>query len=132
MNVINTPQYIAFTDTNLIVPSSLNQKLYMLQTTQVNTSKLWNENRIYLSNKYSSDVISAQLINALKMIQYFLEGKDIKLLGSHLGVVQFNSQGVIQYPSMLIKQYQSASNTFVNNQIVFQDPVLGKFISNFA
>jgi hypothetical protein len=131
MNVINTPQYIAFTDTTIMVPSSLNQKLYMLQTTQVNTSKLWNENRIYLSNKYSSDVISGQLINALKMIQYFLKGKDIKLLGSHSGVVQFNSQGVIQYPSMLIKQYQSASNTFVNNQIVFQDPVLGKFSANF-
>ena len=131
MDVIETPQYIAFTNTNIDVPASLNQKIYMLQTTQVNTSELWNENRIYLSNKYSSDVISSELINALKMIQYFLKGKDIKLLGSHLGVLQFNSQGVIQYPSMLIKQYQSVSNTFVNNQIVFQDPVLGKFISNF-
>jgi hypothetical protein len=131
MDVIDTPQYIAFTNTNIIVPASLNEKLYMLQTTQVNTSQLWNENRIYLSNKYSSDVISSELINALKMIQYFLKGKDIKLLGSHLGVLQFNSQGVIQYPSMLIKQYQSVSNTFVNDQIVFQDPVLGKFISNF-
>ncbi len=131
MNVIDTPQYLAFTNPNLIVPSSLNQKLYMLQTTQVNTSKLWNENRLYLSNKYSSDVISYELINAIKMIQYFLEGKDIKLLGSHLGVLQFNAKGVIQYPSMLIKQYQSVSNTFVNNQIVFQDPVLGKFSANF-
>ena len=66
------------------------------------------------------------------MIQYILAGKDIKLLGSHSGALQFDKNNVIMYPSFLIKQFQFTPNTFINYEITFQDPVLGVFTSFFV
>ena len=66
------------------------------------------------------------------MIQYFLAGKDIKLLGSHSGPLQFGADNVIKFPSYLIKQFQFTANKFINYELTFQDPLLGNFTSFFV
>jgi hypothetical protein len=135
MNLIVCPQYIASGQVDPIIPSQgtvLNENLYSLDITYPSTSYLWNENSLYLTEKYSSNTDSLQLLNALKIMQYILAGKDIKLLGSHLGTLEFNSNNnTIKYPSVLTQQYQSTPNKFVNFEINFKDPLLGTFTADF-
>jgi hypothetical protein len=137
MNQIVAPQYIGSFILNLNVPINgtvLNKNLYALSPVYPNTSYLWNENTQYLINKYFNglNINSYGTINALKMIKYILEGKDIKLLGSHIGILQFSSvDNNIMFPSFLLERYQSLSNAFVNYEITFQDPLLGNFSAFF-
>ena len=136
MNQIYVNQYI----TNIITPSvtgqaqtTFNNRLFTLSTTFPNTSTLWNEVREYLTIKYGTPTTSFGTVNSLKMIEYILAGKDVKLLGSHSGVLQFNqTTRLLQYPSVLLKQYQQPSNTFINYNINFVDPLLGSFTASFV
>lgn len=136
MNAVVAPQYITSNQVDPSVPSEgtvLNNNLYSLENTYPNTSYLWNENRIYLTDIYLSSTESRQLLNALKMMQYILAGKDIKLLGSHSGTLQFSTiDSNILYPSVLFLQYQATPNKFVNYEINFQDPLLGIFNATFV
>jgi hypothetical protein len=134
MNQIVAPQYEPTGNINLLIPFNgtvLNKNFYSVIEAYPNTSYLWNENNQYLTNKYSSDAISYQLLNALKTIQYILKGKDFKLLGSHSGCFDFGTNNKIKFASRLFKQYQSESNSFVNNQIIFNDALLGTFSALF-
>jgi hypothetical protein len=136
MNQIVCPQYIGTSQIDPTIPvegTVLNENLYTLDITYPSSSYLWNENRLFLTNKYSSNTDSRQLLNALKMMQYILAGKDIKLLGSNLGTLQFSAiDNNIIFPSVLIQQYQSLSNKFVNYEIDFTDPLLGVFTGTFV
>ncbi len=148
MNPVPAKQYLtnistAPTITNVNAQNALDMKLFDLTETFPNTSNLWNEVRLYLTNKYGVDTTSFETINALKMIQYILAGKDTKLLGSHSGVLQFNPAAppsnpppppprLLKYPSALLTQYQKTQNTFVNYSITFQDPLLGNFTASFV
>lgn len=135
MNQVLCPQYIASGQVDPTVPTEgtiLNNNLYLLDLTYPSTSYLWNKNRLFLTDKYSSNTDSVQLLNALKMMKYILAGKDIKLLGSHSGTLQFDpATNNIMFPSVLIQQYQSTPNTFVNYEINFTDPLLGIFTASF-
>jgi len=130
-------QYISTNFKSVTVPpvASLDKKLFTLSVTSPNTSYLWNQNREYLSNKNSSTVTSYETLNALKMTDYFLKGKDISLLGSHSGVLQFSklpaSYNNIIYPSILQRQYSDSTSSFNNFIIYFQDPLLGNFVATF-
>ena len=61
------------------------------------------------------------------MIQYLQDGKPTNLLGSHNGTLQFNDKGDRMFPSYLNITYKKETDTFVNNSILFDDPLLGKF-----
>ena len=62
------------------------------------------------------------------MINYLLQGKSVELLGSYSGVLQFDPiTKDILYPSYLKRLYEKKVNNFVNNSIIFDDPLLGKF-----
>jgi len=112
--------------------SKLNYKYYNMISTYPNTSFLWNENRKYLTKKYGRDTNSYNLLSAMTMINYILLGKDVNLLGSHAGVLQFNTiTRNTQFASLLYKQYQSATNEFINSSIIFNDPLLGIFNATF-
>lgn len=113
--------------------NELNNKLYYIQNTYPNTGLLWRENADYLTVKAGGDLTSSTgLANALTMIDYFQKGKNIGLLGSYSAVLQFNQYKDIEYPSFLFRLYQSATNTFVQNSISFDDPLLGSFQANFV
>ena len=112
--------------------TKLNLIYFNMYPTYPNTSFLWNENRQYLTEKYEISVNSFTLLNAMTMIDYILLGKDIKLLGSHSGVLQFSeTTRTLLYTSLLFKQYQYDSQSFVNYNISFEDPLLGIFIADF-
>ena len=138
LNPVNALQYSTASQTmQVIVPSgaraALNEKLFILQPTFPNTSLLWNNNKNYLENKHGAGASSYGLINALTMIQYMLAGKDIHLLGSHFGTLQFNpTNKTLLYPSALLTQYISSSNAFENYSITFRDPLLGSFEASFV
>lgn len=136
MNSVTAAQYIVSNQIPPTVPVTgtvLDENLYKIQPTYSNTSYLWNENNKYLNDAYGTDTTSYQLLNALKMIEYFLAGKDVKLLGSHSGVLQFSTvDNNILFPSFLIKRYQFSTNTYANYQIKFQDPLLGVFTASFV
>ena len=104
----------------------LNGLNYIL-TGSPNTSKIWRDNATYLSDKFNSDTNSASLLDALTMIQYLQNGKPTNVLGSHNGVLQFNDKGDRMFPSYLQLTYNNDPNTFINNSIIFDDPLLGKF-----
>lgn len=133
-------QYISTNFISITVPdsNSLDNKLYTIGVTQSNTSNLWNQNREYLSSKYSSVVSSYELLNALKMIQYILIGKDVSLLGSHAGTLQFskdlaypNEYNNILFPSILLRKYSVIASSFNNFEIIFNDALLGNFSALF-
>ena len=106
----------------------LNNKLYYIQSISPNTSILWRENANYLTKKYDTVTTSSGLCNALNMINYLLQGKSVELLGSYSGVLQFDPiTKDILYPSYLKRLYEKKVNNFVNNSIIFDDPLLGKF-----
>ena len=138
MNQIVAPQYdTTGNNNNILIPTNgtvLNKNFYSVIEAYPNTSCLWNENNQYLTNKYvnNNNTISYQLLNSLKMIQYILKGKDFKLLGSHSGCFQFGTNNKIKFVSRLFKQYQSENNTFINYQIIFNDPLLGAFSGFFV
>jgi hypothetical protein len=136
MNQIVCPQYIGTSQIDPIIPvegTVLNENLYVLDITYPSTSYLWNQNRLFLTNEYISDTDSRQLLNALNIMQYILSGKDIRLLGSNSGTLQFSQiDNNIMFPSALIQQYQSTSNKFVNYEIDFTDPLLGVFTATFV
>lgn len=104
----------------------LNGLNYILNASP-NTSKIWRDNSTYLSEKFNSDTNSAGLLDALKMIEYLQDKKPTNLLGSHSGTLQFNDKGDRMFPSYLQLTYKKETNTFVNNSILFDDPLLGKF-----
>ena len=148
MNTLPAKQYLANvstvpTITNINAQNALDMKLFDLTEAFPDTSKLWNDVRLYLTNKYEVDTTSFETINSLKMIQYILAGKDTKLLGSHSGVLQFNPAAppanpppppprLLKYPSALLTQYQKTPNVFVNYSITFEDPLLGNFTASFV
>ena len=110
----------------------LDEKLYYVQTTYPNTSLLWRENADYLTAQEGGTITtSSGLANALTMIDYFQKGKNIGLLASYSAVLQFNQYNDIEYPSFLFRIYQKSTNTFVQNSISFDDPLLGSFQAEF-
>lgn len=135
MNQIVCPQYIGTSQIDPRIPSEatiLNENLYSLDVTYSSSSYLWNENRLFLTDKYISSTDSRQLLNSLNIMKYILAGKDIRLLGSNLGTLQFSSiNNNIMFPSILIQQYQSIPNKFVKYEIDFTDPLLGNFVATF-
>jgi len=115
-----------------IAGSKLNLIYFNMYPTYPKTSFLWNENRKYLTEKYKTDTNSFTLLLGMSMINYFLLGKDINLIGSHSGVLQFNTVNRnLQYTALLFKQYQNTTQKFVNFNISFEDPLLGKFVAEF-
>jgi hypothetical protein len=117
---------------NGVAQNELNNKLYYIQNTYPNTALLWRENAEYLTVKAGGDLTSSTgLANALTMIDYFQKGKNIGLLGSYSAVLQFNQYKDIEFPSFLFRLYKSATNTFVQNSISFDDPLLGSFQADF-
>ena len=112
--------------TGVNAQEKLNGLNYIL-TASPNSSKIWRDNASYLSNKFNSDTNSASLLDAIKMIQYLQNGKPTNVLGSHNGILQFNDKGDRMFPSYLNETYSKVTNTFINNSIVFDDPLLGKF-----
>jgi hypothetical protein len=112
--------------TGVNAQEKLNGLNYIL-TSSPNTSKIWRDNASYLSDKFNSDTNSASLLDAIKMIQYLQNCKPTNLLGSHNGTLQFNNTGDRMFPSYLQLTYKKETNTFVNNSILFDDPLLGKF-----
>jgi hypothetical protein len=112
--------------TGVNAQEKLNELNYIL-TASPNTSKIWRDNSTYLSDKFDSDTNSAGLLDALKMIEYLQDKKPTNLLGSHNGTLQFNDKGDRMFPSYLQLTYKKETNTFVNNSIIFDDSLLGKF-----
>jgi hypothetical protein len=110
----------------------LNNNLINIQSVFPNTSLLWRKNTDYLTVKYKKPQSSYGLINGIKMIQYILNNKSISLLGSHLGVLEFNKNNDLKYQSFLTLIYKKDVDTFVKNQIQFNDPFLGYFIADFV
>ena len=111
---------------------TLNNKLYYLQSIYPNTTLLWRENANYLTKKYETETTSSGLCNALSMINYFLQGKNIKLLGSYSGVLQFDPiTKDIMFPSYLKRVYKKEVDNFIKYSIIFDDPLLGNFDAQF-
>ncbi len=115
-----------------IAKNILNNKVINIQSVFANTSLLWRMNTEYLTKKYKKIQSSYGLINGLKMIQYILENKSISLLGSHLGVLEFDKNNDLKYQSFLTLIYRKDVDNFVKYQIQFNDPLLGYFIANFV
>ena len=109
----------------------LNKKLLNIQSVFPNTSLLFRKNAEYLTEKYKKISQSYGLINALMMIKYMLEGKNISLLGSHLGVLQFDENNDLKYQSFLTRVYDKKVNNFMKYQLEFNDPLLGYFTAEF-
>ena len=66
------------------------------------------------------------------MINYFLQGKNIKLLGSYSGVLQFDPiTKDIMFPSYLKRVYKKEVDNFIKYSIIFDDPLLGNFDAQF-
>ncbi len=110
----------------------LNNKVINIQSVFSNTSMLWRKNTDYLTIKYKKIQSSYGLINGLKMIQFILENKSISLLGSHLGVLEFDKNNDLKYQSFLTLIYKKNVDNFVKYQIQFNDPLLGYFVANFV
>ena len=123
-------QYSILNELTPIIKGVAREKLnglnYIL-TASPNSSKIWRDNASYLTNKFKADTNSASLLDAIKMIQYLQDGKPTNLLGSHNGTLQFNDKGDRMFPSYLNITYKKETDTFVNNSILFDDPLLGKF-----
>jgi hypothetical protein len=123
-------QYSILNQSTPIITGAAQEKLnglnYIL-TASPNTSQIWRGNAAYLSEKFNSDTNSSGLLDALKMIEYLQNKKPTNLLGSHSGILQFNDKGDRMFPSYLQLTYKKETNTFVNNSILFDDPLLGKF-----
>lgn len=112
----------------------LNKKLHYILNIYPNTSELWRMNSQYLSSKINNDSLiynSGNLLNALIMIQSFQKRKNIKNLGSHSGVLEFNEFKDIIYPSYLTLLYDGIANLYLKESLFFNDPLLGKFNANF-
>ena len=128
-------QYDVITDKlpviNGISRDILNKKLFINSSVFVNTSLLYRKNLEFLTNKYNTITQSYSLINSLEMINKLLKGKSIDLLGSHLGILEFNKNNDIKYYSFLLRQYNKDTNTFDKYKLVFNDPLFGKFFSEF-
>jgi hypothetical protein len=110
----------------------LDKKLINIQSIFPNTSLLFRNNAEYLTNKFKKISQSYGLINALMMIKYIQEKKSISLLGSHLGVLQFDKNNDLKYESFLTRVYDKEINNFVKFQLQFNDPLLGKFVADFV
>ena len=112
-----------------IAQEKLNDKLFYIKNQYSNTSLLFRENADYLTARSGGDsyITSAGLSNALNMIDYFLKGKNVGLLGSFSAVLQFNTFNDIQFPSFLFRLYKMSTNKFEPNYIAFDDPLLGSF-----
>jgi hypothetical protein len=116
-----------------LAKDELNNKLHYVQNTSPNTSILWRENAEYLTLKYKKQTTSTGLCNALHMINYLKEGKNVNLLGSNSGVLQFDEiTKDIQYPAYLISIYKKEIDNFTKEKLFFDDPLLGKFDASFV
>ncbi len=111
----------------------LNGKYYYVLNIYPNTSLLWRKDYDYLSAKTQNNFSNSQnLLNAMKMIQYFLLGKDITTLGSYSGTLEFDSiTKDIQFPSYLVVLYNGIIDEYIKNYLYFNDPLLGKFDASF-
>ena len=110
----------------------LNNKLYYIQSISPNTSILWRKNAAYLTDEYKTETTSFGLCNALSMINHLLLGRNVGLLGSYSGVLQFDPiTKDILYPSYLKRVYNKNVDNFVKSSLIFDDPLLGKFEAQF-
>ena len=111
----------------------LNNKLIFIQNVSPNTSLLWRENAEYLTLKFKKETTSTALCNGLSMINYLKDGKNINLIASHSGVLQFDEiTKDILYPSYLFSVYKKDVNNFIKESLFFDDPLLGKFDATFV
>ncbi len=109
---------------NFVEPcaSILNKKYFETNKIYSNTSLFYRE---------TSNYTATNLLNALKMIEYFLIDKNINNLASYDGTLQFDLNKDLKYYSILIDQYVKEINDYRNVSIVFDDPLLGKFEAIF-
>ena len=111
----------------------LDNKLYFIQNISPNTSLLWRDNAEYLTIKNNNETTSTGLCNGLTMINYLVDKKNINLIGSHSGVLQFDEiTKDILYPSYLFSVYKKEISDFVKQSLSFDDPLLGKFDATFV
>jgi len=115
-----------------VAGSKLNEVYFNMYFSYPSTSFRFIENMQYLTEKYGTSTNSFTLLSAMNMINYFLLGKDINLLGSHFGVLEFDEiTRNLKYTSLLFKQYQHLTRQFVNFNISFEDALLGNFKAEF-
>lgn len=111
----------------------LDNKYFYVDGIFPNTSILWRKNLEVLIQKYSSFVSSGNLINTLILIEKLKKKECIKTLGSHLGVLQFNSVTKdLQFPSYVVFKYELSVNDYVKSYVTFVDPLLGSFSATFS
>ena len=132
MLTTNANQYNTSIQSDPIITGDAQDKLnnifFNLIPSYPNSSFLWNQNSAYLSETFNTNISSFTLFNGMKMTEYILLGKDINLLASHSGVLQFNTTTkTMLYPALLLKNYNKDLDTFVNYSITFDDPLLGNF-----
>jgi hypothetical protein len=111
----------------------LSEKYFAVLNTYPNTSLLWRKNYEYIINKYGSSAESRDIPDALKMIQYFLQKRNIQTLPAYSGTLQFDENNDLKYTSYLLSQYvkNGSQQIYVNSSITFDDPLLGKFDATF-
>ncbi len=121
---------------NLIEPSAsiLNKKYFYIDNIYPNTSLLFRENKFYIQKKYGPEADPGNIANALKMIQYFIENKDIDNLASYSGTLEFDENNDLKYPSFLVQEYVKIGpvKTFKKSYLTFNDPLLGRFNATFT
>ncbi len=121
---------------NLIEPSAsiLSEKYFYVDNIYPNTSLLFRENKFYIQKKYGPEADPGNIANALKMIQYFIENKDIDNLASYSGTLEFDENNDLKYPSFLVQQYVKIGpiKTFEKSYLTFNDPLLGRFNATFS
>jgi hypothetical protein len=119
----------------LVEPSAslLSDKYFILSNVSPTTSLLWRENEQYLIKNNDGSNDPGNTTNALKMIQYFINNKNIDYLGSYSGTLQFNENNDLKYYSFLILQYTIVDEikTFKKFSLSFDDPLLGTFEAVF-
>ncbi len=102
--------------------SILNKKYFETNKIYTNTSLFYRE---------TSNYTATNLLNALKMIEYFLLNNNINNLASYDGTLEFDLNKDLKYYSILIDQYVKEIGDYKNVSIVFDDPLLGKFEAIF-
>ncbi len=119
----------------LVEPSAsiLENKYYIISNISPTTSLLWRRTEEYLVKKGLTAYDPGGTVNALKMIQYFINNKNIDNLGSYNGTLEFNKNNDLKYYSYLFLQYtiEDGVKIFKKNSLSFNDPLLGTFQATF-
>jgi hypothetical protein len=119
----------------LVEPSAsiLSNKYFIISNVSPTTSLLWRRNEEYLVKKGLTAFDPAGTANALKMIQSFINNKNIDYLGSYSGTLQFNENKDLKYYSYLFLQYtiEDGVKIFKKSSLSFNDPLLGTFEATF-